>query len=285
MIKTDYEFEGMSQFRLPFCLELEGLLLQFVMDNRREYTAEFLSGHEVRWAEDGGEPRTDHYDCLKVDDDVFYVNMELAGSVPRTGYAVAIDFEEMLVTAVVAKQDETGRDAYFTKTEVVFGALRRPDGSVNKKRHRYTADKVGTAICWTYDPDFAIIHTYPTERYFGNILAYYRHLRNTDLINDMLHPDRKIAWSNGPWDAVDWIKIKEGIYMFSFVEGEGQDPCPVKLRKRNSLCFVFNLKRLQNYGRLFGYNDNGYRENYMFCAYGQYLNMEPLEHKENEFFV
>lgn len=283
MLKTDYVFEGMSQFRQPFCLELAGETLHFVMDNRREYIVEFLSGHELRWGEVGTEPRVDKYDCLKVDDDVYYVNMEIEGSVPRTGYAVAIDFEEMLTTVVVAKQDESGRDAYYTKTEIVFGALRRPDGSVPTKRHCFTWDKVGTAICWTYDPNFAIIHTYPTERYFGNILAYYHDIRNTAIMDDMIHPDRKIAWTNGPWDQADWIKIKEGIYMFSFVEGH--DPGLVKLKKRNCLSFVFNLKRLMNYGRLFGYNDDGYRENYMFCAYGQYMNMEPLEHKENEFFV
>lgn len=283
MLKTDYEFEGMSQFRQPFCLELAGETLHFVMDNRREYTAEFLTGHEVRWGEDGQEMRTDQYDCLKVDDDVYYVNMEIGGSKPRTGYAVAIDFEEMLTTVVVARQDESGRDAFFTKTEIVFGALRRPDGTVPTKRHSFTCDKVGTAICWTYNPDFAIIHTYPTERYFGNILAYYHDNRNTAVMEDIIHPDRQIAWTNGPWDLADWIKIKEGIYMFSFVEGH--DPGPVKLKKRNCLSFVFNLKRLLNYGRLFGYNDDGYRENYMFCAYGQYLNMETLEHKKNDYFV
>ena len=283
MLKTDYEFEGMSQFRQPFCLELAGETLHFVMDNRREYTAEFLTGHEVRWGEDGQERRTDQYDCREVDDEVDYVNMEIGGSKPRTGYAVAIDFEEMLTTVVVARQDESGRDAFFTKTEIVFGALRRPDGTVPTKRHSFTCDKVGTAICWTYNPDFAIIHTYPTERYFGNILAYYHDNRNTAVMEDIIHPDRQIAWTNGPWDLADWIKIKEGIYMFSFVEGH--DPGPVKLKKRNCLSFVFNLKRLLNYGRLFGYNDDGYRENYMFCAYGQYLNMETLEHKKNDYFV
>lgn len=282
-MKTDYVFEGMSQFRQPFCLELEGQKLQFVMDNRREYSAEFINGHEVRWGEIGAEPRIDKYDCLKVDDDVYYLNMEIEGTSPRTGYAVAIDFEEMLTTVIVAKQDESGRDAYFTKTEVIFGALRRPDGSVAKKRHYFTSDKVGTAICWTYDPNFAIIHTYPTERYFGNILAYYHEIRNVKIMQDMLHPDRKIGWTNGPWDQADWIKIKDGIYMFSFIEGH--DPGPVKLKKRNCLSFVFDLKRLINYGRLFGYNDEGYRENYMFCAYGKYINMEPLVHKENEYFV
>lgn len=283
MLKTDYEFEGMSQFRQPFCLELAGLTLHFVMDNRREYIAEFIDSHEVRWGEKDKELRTDKYDCLKVDDDVYYVNMEIAGSSPRTGYAVAIDFEEMLTTVVVARQDESGPDAYYTKTEIVFGAIRRSDGTVPTKRHCFTADKVGTAICWTYYPDFAIIHTYPTERYFGNILAYYHEMRNREIMEDMLHPDRKIKWTNGPWDQADWIKIKDGIYMFSFVEGH--DPGPVKLKKRNCLTFVFNLKRLLNYGRLFGYNDDGYRENYMFCAYGKYLNMEPLEFKENEYFV
>lgn len=283
MIKTDYEFEGMSQYRQPFCLELEGQQLHFVMDNHREVVADFISGHEVCWGEVGCEKRVDKYDCLKVDDDIYYVNMEVEGSCPRTGYAVCLDLEQMLTTVIVATQDETGRDALISKTRIEFGALMRDDGTLNPKRHCYTPDKVGTAICWTYNPEFAIIHTYPTERYFGNILAYYKETRNTQVMDDMIHPDRQIAWTNGPWDQADWIKINEGIYMYSFVEGH--DPGPVKLKKRNCLSFVFNLKRMLNYGRLFGYNDDGYRENYMFCAYGQALNMEPLEYKENDYLV
>ena len=51
------------------------------------------------------------------------------------------------------------------------------------------------------------------------------------------------------------------------------------------MTFVFNLKRLMNFGRLFGYNDDGSKENYMFTAYGKYLHMEPLEKKENEYHV
>jgi hypothetical protein len=280
---NEYTFEGMSQFRLPLSTELAGKTLSLLMDNGFTYEVDFVDGDTVRWNVAGSKPQADRYECQKVDDQVYFINSEVQGTEKRTALTLAVDFEYMLVTCVVARQDRSGPEAFLSRTEIIFGALRKEDGSIEKKRHCYTNDNVGKAICWTYNPEFAIIHTYPSERYFGFILAYYKDTLNRPIMDAIDDGTKTIPWTNGPWDVADWVKIKEGVYLFNFVESLFPDTG--KFRKRNCLTFVFNLKRLMNFGRLFGYNDDGRMENYMFTAYGKYLNMEPLQKKENEFHV
>jgi hypothetical protein len=81
-------------------------------------------------------------------------------------------------------------------------------------------------------------------------------------------------------EPADFVKIKDGVYLFSFVEsymatirGTG-----------NSMCFLMNLNRLYDVGRSFGYNGEGFRENYTFGAYGEYADPEPmLSHKSSAY--
>lgn len=266
----DYKFEGFSQYRMPLSTELSGRSLHLKMDDAHGFDLHFVSS-TIRWSADGLSEREDCYECLKVDDDVYFVSMEISGCTPRTGISLGIDFENMLVTCVISRHDETGPAAFFTKNEIVFGAIQKPDGTYEKKRHTFTNDNVGKAICWYYNPDFAIVHIYPTERQFSSVLAYYKDNRNLPVMRAISYDD-KLKWSDGPMDTADWIKLKEGIYMFAFVESNYPDT--LSFPKRNALVFAFNLKRVQNFGRLFGYNDNGHRESYTFSAYGQYLAMD-----------
>lgn len=275
MSLKNYTFEGFSQYRAPFSCELKGKELDLVMDNGKEYTAKFLSGHDVEWGEKGGETKADRYDCLKVDDQVYIANMEVSGAKPRTGITLGIDFENLLVTCVKAWHEEEGPDAYMTETKVIFGALRRSDSSLNEKRHAFTEDLAGKAIRWTYGPDFSIIHTYPNARQCSVHLVNHQDFVNEEIVAKILDPNGQIPWTYDLADTSDWIKLKEGIYMLNFVEA--CYPLILNYPRLNCLTFCFNLKRMQNFGRYFGYNDKHERENYMFTAYGKYMNMEPLD--------
>lgn len=275
MALSKYKFEGFSQYRAPFCYELKGKELNFVMDNGVEYVAVFKSGHDVVWGVKDEERHEDKYDCLKVDDQVYILNMEISEVKPRTCITLGIDFEEMLVTCIKAWHDEEGPNAYLTETKIIFGAIRRPDGSVSDKRHDYTADLAGKAIRWTYEPDFSIIHTYPNEHQCSVHLVNHASYVNEPIVAAIIDPEGKIPWTYDLADTTDWIKIKEGIYMLNFVEA--CYPQILNYPRLNCLSFCFNLKRMQNFGRYFGYNENHQRENYMFSAYGKYMNMEPLD--------
>ncbi len=190
-----YEFEGISQYRLPLCEELAGLSLQFSMDNGMEYEANFLSAKEVVWSAVGSPPHHDEYDCLKVDDGVFFINLEVSSEPMHTGLTLAIDLDSMLVTCVKAGMEgTTGHAALFVKTEIITGAVRRPDGTYSAERHEFTNDMVGKAVCWTYTPTFAIIHTYPTERYEKPILVRYE-----DACCELVMKAMEVPYAVLPW--------------------------------------------------------------------------------------
>lgn len=273
-LKT-YEFKGFSQYRAPYSYELKNKKLDLLMDNGLEYTVEFTSGHDLVWGVKGEEQTPNKYDCLKVDDQVYIANMEADNAKPRTGYTLGIDFENMLVTCIKAWHDEEGPNAYLTETKVIFGAIRREDGTFSDKRHVFTDDLAGKAIRWCYGPDFSIIHTYPNSRQCSVHLVNHQSFVNEDIVKRIIDPNGQIPWTYGLADTTDWIKLKEGIYMLNFVEA--CYPEILNYPRLNCLSFCFNLKRMQNFGRYFGYNDNHERENYMFSAYGKYMNMEPLD--------
>jgi hypothetical protein len=275
MSLKEYTFEGFSQYRAPFCSELKGKELSFVMDNGKEYAAVFKTGHSLSWGVTGEPQKVEKYDCLKVDDQVYLVNVELSNMRPRTGITLGIDFENMLVTCIKAWHDEEGPNAYLTETQVIFGAIARADGSVSSQRHSYTDDLAGKAIRWTYGPDFSILHTYPNERQCSVHLVNHEDYVNEPIVKAIIDPKGQIPWTYDLADTTDWIKLKEGIYMLTMVEA--CYPQILNYPRLNCLSFCFNLKRMHNFGRYFGYNEKYERENYMYSAYGKYMNMEPLD--------
>lgn len=275
-----YEFEGISQYRFPLCNELFGVKLSLTMDNGKDYTVAFTDDDKVFWQADNEEQHEDHYDCLKVEDELYFLNLEVSKAESHTGLTLALDLREQLVTCVkAAMEGKTGNSARFTKTEIITGAIKNDDGTATSRRHHYTADLVGKAICWTYDPYFSIIHTYPTERYEKPILVYYHDDRNENIIKAMEDPETVLPWPDISASPVDWLKIREGIYLLNIIEIS--HPEMLEEPKRNSLTFVFDLKRMHNYGRAFGFTEGDHLpENYVFTAFGKFVPMEELSEKD-----
>ena len=273
----EYEFEGISHYRSPLCRELSGLEFHFVMDNGKEYYAKF-SDDSVMWSDvEETSCCSDVYECLKIEDGLYFINSEVSSAPERTGLTLVMDIDNMLVTCVVARMEgKTGRSALYTKTEIVFGALRGLNNSICNERHWFTADLVGKAIQWTYSPYFSIIHTYPSERYYRPILVYYYDDRNEPVVGavEMVHPI--IPWPTDRESPTDWVKIREGIYLLNIIEVS--HPELLEEPKKNCLTFVFDLKRMRNYGRAFGYTEGSHvPENYVFSAFGRFIEMEPLK--------
>lgn len=276
----NYEFEGISQYRFPLCGELSGRSLSLCMDNGKEYQVEFINESEVRWQAKEEQLHHNFYDCLKVEDELYFINLEVSEEESHTGLTLALDLREMLVTCVKASMEgKTGYSARFTKTEIITGAVVREDGSSSAARHQFTGDLVGKAICWTYDPQFAIIHTYPTERYEKPILVYYHDDRNEPVIKAMEDPKAVLPWPKVAASPVDWLKIRDGIYLLNIIEIS--HPEMLEEPKKNCLTFVFDLKRMHNFGRAFGFTEGDHSpENYVFTAFGKFVPMEELTEED-----
>ena len=84
-------FEGMSQYRPPLCFELVGKTLELVMDTGYDYEITFKDRKVLSCGEKGKEAAEYEYDCLKADDDTYFVNFEVTGAVPRAGQTFVLD--------------------------------------------------------------------------------------------------------------------------------------------------------------------------------------------------
>ncbi|MBR3305370.1 MAG: MoaF N-terminal domain-containing protein [Christensenellaceae bacterium] len=279
-IKCD-RHEGMSIFRPPLCYELTGRKYTLVLDNGYDNVIEFITDEELILTEKGTEKRYP-YDCIKMADGCYFVNFEERPlKDPRRGTTIVLDTRESLVTVCYA---ELGRDPKFPRmpsTEIVFGGVVRPDGTVPRIRHGYTADMVGTSIDWNYGT-FNIAHVYQSERFYRVAFtprALERIMRNSpDMMagSDGRPPERKIYE-----DYAEYIKIRDGLYAVSLLE--------TNLARRNdhgnSLFFLMDLKELHDCGRAFGTNGEGLDENYTFGAFGAWYDASREMSLESMYYI
>ncbi|MBP0986108.1 MAG: MoaF N-terminal domain-containing protein, partial [Oscillospiraceae bacterium] len=130
--------EGMSIFRPPLCFELAGKSFELVMDDGNDKNLIIESGKKLRFGEPGSEKEYE-YDCIKMDDQVFFINFEERPfPEPRYGITVILDEREGLVTVCYATLGLNPKLPRMPSTEMVFGAVKQPDGRVPTLRHGYT---------------------------------------------------------------------------------------------------------------------------------------------------
>ena len=83
-------FEGVSQYRPPLNFELVGKKLDLVMDDGYDCTLDFVNRKTLRYGRKDSEPKEYAYDCLKADDDTYFVNFEVTGANPRAGISLIL---------------------------------------------------------------------------------------------------------------------------------------------------------------------------------------------------
>ncbi len=242
------------------------------MDNGYDYELKFIDRKRLafgRGDEAGGEYE---YDCLKADDDTYFVNFEVTGADPRTGTAIVLDMEQGLTTWVVSKEGLNPKMPTLPSTEIIFGAIRREDGSVSAVRHGYTAEMVGRAIEWNYR-GMSVIHVYSSEHYYRPMLP--------EKYKD--HPEIDPFYGTGKFaeEPSSYVKIKDGVFLFTFVESD-----MAKLTGHgNMMCFLMNLNRLHDVGCSFGHNGEGARENYTFGAIGTYVDPGTMASRNSVSYI
>ncbi|MBP1555592.1 MAG: MoaF N-terminal domain-containing protein [Oscillospiraceae bacterium] len=256
--------EGMSIFRPPLCFELAGKSFELVMDDGNDKNLIIESGKKLRFGEPGSEKEYE-YDCIKMDDQVFFINFEERPfPEPRYGITVILDEREGLVTVCYATLGLNPKLPRMPSTEMVFGAVKQPDGSVPTLRHGYTNEMAGTSIDWNYGT-FNIAHVYQSERFYRVAFtprALERIRRNSP--DMMAGSDGRPAVQSIYEDYADYIKIRDGLYAVNLME---TNLCR-RVGHGNSLLFLMNLNELHDCGRSFGSSVDGLDENYTFGAFG-----------------
>ena len=273
-------YEGMSQYRPPLCFELVGKDLTLVMDDGYDYQLKFLDREKLLYGKIGEEADTYKYDCLKADDDTYFVNLSMTGDAIKSANTFILDMEQSLVTWEFIKMGHNPRLPKQPSTEITFGAIKKEDGTIPTIRHGYTTDMIGKAICWRYGT-MSVVHVYSSERYYRLTTTPEEMERRIKANPEAAAMIRARNTTRIYEEPSDYIKIKDGIYVFSMTE------CMANRQRGqgNNLFFLMNLNRMYDVGRSFGYNGEGNPENYTYGAYGEYYDASDLLARESTEYI
>jgi hypothetical protein len=267
----------MSQYRPPKNFELAGQRFELVMDDGREYELCFIDKDTLSFGRTDGEKELFDFDCGKPDDVTYFVIFEINARSPRTGVTLVLDTEQSLVTANFCVMGLNPRYPKLPKSHIVFGAIRRPDGTLPAIRHGYTRDLVGRSVHWIYGNRQEMIHIYSSERYYRlKLPESSRKLLMQTKPQMLAERDRHDA-ERLYEEQCDYIKIKDNMYVVSVDEylicterGSG-----------NNLCFCIDLNRMYNVGRSFGHGGDGKPENYIYGAIGVYSDVPEVHQRKS----
>lgn len=189
----------------------------------RTFTFDFTGLNEVRFAENGDEEKTCFVNVKTLDHEVFFVNFV----VPGYEFARQISLIPDMITGFATIVDAhfgTENSAIDVSREFIFGKL---EGDFRGgEPHDFTSELVGTAIEWDYGPQIPmrIRHMYTSNLYY----TY------------------GAAAPGGAWMATnpaDYVKIRDELFLFSFVE-----------ERQAGLqgLFLIDRKKLHDVGSFFG---------------------------------
>lgn len=273
-----YGYFSIDQYCPPLCFELAGSKFELVMDDGYDFILNFHGKEKLEWHRAGEEPKVESYKCLKADDTTYLVNYELEGASPRVCHTFVIDLENMLVTRIVARIGSNPRYPYLIYTDFEFGAIRRENNELTFKRHGYTSDMIGNVVQWTYGSQLATVHVYYCAHFYR--ITYPSDRIETqegmEVNKEFREMMRQLPSSDEP--AV-YIKIKNGLYLFSLIEQNMERMTAGKMQFRsNTLCFLQNYNRMYQVGRGFGTSTTAEGDrniNIMIGAYGKFVDVNP----------
>lgn len=152
--------------------------------------------HAVRFSEDGGEEKDCYCNVKTMDDEIFLVNQLIPGYECSRQVTLIADLKTGSATVCDAHVG-TPYSNIDVGREFIFGKL---DGDYAEgPLHGFTDELVGKAVEWDYGK-LVIKHMYVSNLYYT-----------------YSHPGK----TNGAWmstNPADYVKIRDNIYLFSFVE-------------------------------------------------------------------
>lgn len=239
---------AIDQYDFPQCYELAGQKFEFAMDDGIDYAINFIDRTALEWSFENEAPqKAFNYLCVKGDDTTYLVSYALEGTALRTNHTWVIDLENDLVTRVLAVIGDHPKYEYVIRPKYEFGAIKREGAELKiYPRHGYTSDLVGNIVQWYYGSDMVTVHAYYCTNYYR--ITYPPERAASRAFNEAL---AKIPSSDEP---TAYIKIKEGMYLFSLTESTSEKILQGEgfIHRSNTMAFLQNYKRVYQVGRSFG---------------------------------
>ena len=206
----------------PDSAALNGKTLTFRGEGR-VFGFEIISENELRFTENSATPKACFCKIKTLDNEVFFINHLVPGVECSRQITVIADLKTGFATVCDAHLG-TENSNIDVDREFIFGKL---DGAYEGgEMHHFTIELVGKAVEWDY----------------GTGIIDIKHIYHSNLFYSYCANTRQGAWM--ATNPADYIKIKNNLFVFSFVE-ERQ----VGLQA----VFLIDLDRMHDVGSFYGF--------------------------------
>lgn len=243
---------GLKQYVYPSTEELAGKTLDLHLDGQPPLHLHFLDATTLEWAFIEKPFRVEKYECVKGDDKVYMIVCHPRDHDPASCVTLVWDMDTRLVTLVLAWNNLDPAYPRLVTSRACFGAENREGEPFPTLRHHYTEELIGRRFIWHYTANDDVLHICFDQTHFRlgraslelapnpsvEALAHYERLMN-----------RKAKY---PYyeENVYYIKIKEGLYLYSVIE---YAMCKLLVNQGGGeLLALVNTKRERYIGRSFG---------------------------------
>ena len=202
--KGAFDFPGKEKKMMEHTSLLDNRNFTLVFDNGTVWEYEIGTDFTMRFRTGGGEWKTERYDAFEADDQLFFFTHTTDTDCPIDALQYAIDLKNGLVTCIRSTFDnqKSPRDP---RQEWLFGVVRAEGVALaGKERHRFTDELLGRSYTWEYSDEVSSQHIYTTTESFT-----YAIITNSEVSVMGSFPCK-------------YVKIREGVYMLSWIEMRSQ---------------------------------------------------------------
>ncbi|NLO47575.1 MAG: hypothetical protein GX111_04545 [Clostridiales bacterium] len=269
---TEGKTGGIDQFCPPLCFELAGQSFYFEMDDGFDYELKFIDEKTLEWNFAGKEPAKADYLCVKGDETTYLLSFDLQDVQQRENHTFVIDKENWLCTRILSRIGDNPRYPYLIAPKYEFGAIKREGVEYRVyPRHGFTDDLNGNVVQWNYGM-METVHIYYCSDYYR--ITYPPEKASAQSFNEAL---QKLPSSDEP---TAYIKIKEGMYLFSLTESNAEKLIAEAMGFRsNTMCMLQNYKRVYQVGRTFGTATRDGVDTPLHLMFGAYGRLRDIDSK------
>ena len=270
-IDREHFFTSTDKYEKKLDGSLAGRTFRLAMDNGAEYELRFVTGEIVEWRTPGQTLRWEKYGAEKVDDKTTFVASVLGFTKINTCVTLVLDEENSLVTMAISRMGLYPLRPRLVDVEFIFGAIRVMNQPLPYKRHCFTSDLLGKQISWHYSTDFINTQIYTEGRYYR--IRPLQQATTASVVAQQSMDDKERAAGTRPEkmlyeEPARYIKIKDGIYLVSFIE-ENMNKVEFD-RGGNNLMLLINAKEGFDVGRTFSLNREQKLEHGLMKAWGEF---------------
>lgn len=268
------KYRPLEQYRAPMNFELAGKSFHLVMDDGAELSLVFLDGENFQWAEKGKPYVWETYECLKADDNTYFVHTAPAAFNGTIHYCLVLDLAQGLVTQLKTMEKSVPDYPKLMRLEPLFGAIKRPGYPLPEKRHFFTDTMAGRQITWHYNPGFSMKHIYFQPTFYRlpqyDVDSINRHYEEETDPKEKerlkVYVDRFArCMKTYPFceEPCFHITINDHLNLFAFCEENENIYDPLHIVGGGGLILLQDIDRLTDVG--LSYNTDEY---YVLTAYG-----------------